>query len=246
MSQSPIITSKVTEIAPRDRLIVALDVPTVDDARALVATLGDEVTFYKVGLELVMRGGLDFARGLTATGKRVFLDMKLLDISNTVERAVGNAAETGANFLTVHGTDTRTLKAAVAGCAGTSLKILAVTVLTNLDTADLAEQGISATPAELVERRARLAQAAGCHGVIASGREAAAVRAATGPGFLIVTPGIRMPEGDVGDQQRVATPASAISDGADYLVVGRPITQARDPVAAARTFVDEIGRAQSS
>jgi orotidine-5'-phosphate decarboxylase len=240
MSPAEKVANAASEPKPRDRLIVALDVPTVDDARALVTTLGDAVSFYKVGLELVMRGGLDFARGLTATGKRVFLDMKLLDIGNTVERAVANAAETGADFLTVHCTDTKTLKAAVAGCAGTNLKILAVTVLTNLDADDLAEQGIMATPEQLVERRARLAAAAGCHGVIASGREAAAVRAAAPPDFLIVTPGIRMPDGDAGDQQRVTTPASAIGDGADYLVVGRPITQASDPAASARAFVDEI------
>lgn len=228
---------------PRDRLIVALDVPTVDDARELVSNLGDAVTFYKIGLELVMRGGLDFARGLTATGKRVFLDMKLLDIGNTVERAVENAVETGATFLTIHGTDTKTAKAAVAGRAGSKLKILAVTVLTSLDADDLTEQGITMSPANLVTHRARLARAAGCDGVIASGREASAVRAATDPGFLIVTPGIRLPEGDVGDQARVTTPASAIADGADYLVVGRPITQAANPAEMARVFVDQIAAA---
>lgn len=236
----------MTDANARDRLIVALDVPTVDDARALVARLGDSVSFYKIGLELVMRGGLDFARGLTASGKRVFLDMKLLDISNTVERAVGNAAETGADFLTIHGTDTKTMRAAVAGRGDAAMKILAVTVLTSLDAADLAEQGIAQSPAELVTHRAKLAHAAGCDGVIASGREAAAVRAATGRDFLIVTPGIRMPDGEVGDQARVATPASAIAAGATHLVVGRPITQARDPAEAARRFAAEITAAASA
>jgi len=231
------------ELSPRERLIVALDVPTLDDARRLVDTLGDNVSFYKIGLELVMRGGLDFARGLAGAGKNIFLDMKLLDIENTVERAVANAAETGAKFLTIHGTDTKTMAAAAAGCSGSDLKVLTVTVLTNLDSNDLAEQGISSTPEDLVISRARMAHAAGLHGVIASGREAAAVRHATASGFLIVTPGIRMAGGVAGDQTRVATPAAAIADGANYLVVGRPISQAADPAAAAQAFVAEIASA---
>lgn len=230
--------------ATSERLIVALDTPTIDEARSLVQRLGDSVSFYKVGLELVMQGGLTFAEELVANGHRVFLDMKLLDISNTVERAVANAAATGATFLTIHGTDRKTIAAAVAGAAGSPLRILAVTVLTNLSSDDIAEQGITGfTPAELVVHRARLAREAGCHGVIASGQEAAAVRAATAPEFLIVTPGIRLPTDAVGDQARVATPETAIRDGADYLVVGRPITQAADVRAAAHTFAAHINRA---
>ena len=230
--------------ATSERLIVALDTPTIAEARDLVERLGDSVSFYKIGLELVMQGGLAFAEELVADGHRVFLDMKLLDISNTVERAVANAAATGATFLTIHGTDRKTMHAAAAGAAGSPLKILAVTVLTNLSSDDIVEQGVSGfTPAELVVHRARLAREAGCHGVIASGQEAAAVRSATAPDFLIVTPGIRLPTDDVGDQARVATPSTAIRDGADYLVVGRPITQAADVRAAAAAFAGQINQA---
>ena len=227
----------------RDRLIVALDFAEVGTARAFVEQVGDSVTFYKVGLELVLNGGLDLVRALKGEGKRVFLDMKLLDIPNTVEKAVANAARTGADFLTIHAIDTKTIAAAAKGAAGSDLKVLGVTVLTSLDQGDLAEQGIAATPGDLVVTRARLAKAAGCHGVIASGQEAAAVRAATGEGFLIVTPGIRLPSDAVGDQARVATPGTAIADGATHLVVGRPITQAADPRAAAEAFIQAIATA---
>ena len=175
----------------KDKLIVALDLPSTDAARELVDTLGDSVSFYKVGLELLFSGGLDLARDLKRQNKRVFLDMKLLDIGNTVERAVATAATLGLDFLTIHGHDSKTLKAAVKGRGASSLKLLAVTVLTSLDAADLAEQGTSLSPSELVLKRARLAHANGFDGVIASGQEAAKVRAATGPGFLIITPGIR-------------------------------------------------------
>jgi orotidine-5'-phosphate decarboxylase len=231
-------------IAARDRLIVALDFPEVEAAEALVERLGAAVTFYKIGLELVMAGGLDLGRRLGAAGKQVFLDMKLLDIENTVEQATRAAAATGATFLTVHALDSKTLRAAVAGKAGTGLRILGVTVLTNLDTGDLCEQGIaSETPAELVVRRAQLARAMGCDGIVASGLEAALVRQAVGPGFAIVTPGIRAPGDASSDQSRVATPQSAIAAGADYLVVGRPITQAADPCRAAEAFVRSIEEA---
>jgi orotidine-5'-phosphate decarboxylase len=227
----------------RDRLIVALDVASVGDARALIGRLGAAATFYKIGLELVMAGGLDLARELAGQGKQVFLDMKLLDIGNTVERATRSAAATGATFLTVHGHDSKTLRAAVAGKGGTKLRILAVTVLTNLDDADLAEQGYAATPAELVARRALLAHAAGCDGVVASGLEAAQVREVVGPGIAIVTPGVRLASDAAGDQARVATPQTAIAAGADYIVVGRPIVQAPDPAAAAESFVQAIEEA---
>jgi orotidine-5'-phosphate decarboxylase len=230
-------------LTARDRLIVALDLPSAADARALVARLGPSVTFYKVGLELVMGGGLELARELAGQGRQVFLDMKLLDIGNTVERATRSAAATGATFLTVHGHDSKTLQAAVSGKSGTKLRILAVTVLTNLDEADLAEQGLAATPAELVVRRAQLAHDAGCDGVVASGLEAARVREVVGPGVAIVTPGVRLASDAAGDQARVATPQTAIAAGADYVVVGRPIVQAPDPVAAAETFVQAIEEA---
>ena len=233
----------MTSIPARDRLIVALDVPTIGDAQALVARLGGAATFYKIGLELAMAGGLDLARELGREGKQVFLDMKLLDIENTVERATRAAAATGATFLTVHAQDTKTLRATVAGKAGTTLKILGVTVLTNLDQRDLEEQGVPENPEELVLRRARLAREAGCDGVVASGLEAQRVRAALGPGLAIVTPGIRLPGGAAGDQARVATPQQAIAAGTDYIVVGRPITAAADPREAAEAFVQAIEEA---
>jgi len=227
----------------RSKLIVALDVPSIPEARSLVRTLSDSVTFYKVGLELVMQGGLDFARELKSEGKQVFLDMKFLDIGNTVERAVANAAGIGIDLITIHGHDTKTLRAARSGGAGSDLRILAVTVLTSLDATDLAEQGISSSPAELVLKRAGLAAAAGIHGVVSSGLEAAAVRAIVPQDFLIITPGIRLPGSDAGDQTRIATPESAIRAGADYLVVGRPITAADAPRTMADVFVDHIASA---
>lgn len=234
----------MTAIAARDRLIVALDFPEVEAARALVESLGPAVTFYKIGLELVTaKGGLDLARELRDAGKQVFLDMKLLDIENTVERATRNAAASGATFLTVHAHDGKTLRAAMAGRAGTSLRLLAVTVLTNLDSSDLVEQGIAEAPAELVARRTRLAREAGCDGVVASGLEAAQVRAIVGPGVAIVTPGIRLPGEAQGDQARVATPQTAIAAGADYLVVGRPISGAPEARRVGESFVQAIEEA---
>jgi|SRR6185312_2362960 orotidine-5'-phosphate decarboxylase len=229
--------------ATRDKLIVALDLPSYDDARALVDSLGETVNFYKIGLELLLVGGLELARELKFDGKRVFLDLKFLDIGNTVERAVAAVAGLGVDFLTVHGHDTKTLKAAVRGRAGSNLKLLAVTVLTNLDQSDLDEQGISLTPEQLVLHRAKLANDAGFDGVIASGQEAGAIRAISGPEFLIVTPGIRLAGADSGDQSRVTTPEGALRAGADHLVVGRPINAAMDPRAAAETFLSRIGGA---
>jgi orotidine-5'-phosphate decarboxylase len=228
----------------RDRLFVALDVSDVGRARDLVARLGDSVSCYKVGLELLFGGGLEFAHGLKAAGLSVFLDMKLLDIPNTVEKAAASIAGLGLDYLTVHGTDRKTLGAAVKGRGTSRLKLLAVTVLTSLDAGDLAEQRVTAMgPEDLVVHRARLAEAAGFDGVIASGQEAARVRAAVGPGFLIVTPGIRLTEGPDGDQARVMSPAKAIAAGATHLVVGRPITGAADPAAVARAVVEAIARA---
>ena len=232
-------------LTARDRLIVALDMPTLEAARALVNSLDDTVSFYKVGLELLFTGGLEFAQELRHMKKRVFLDMKLLDIGNTVERAVANAAELGLSFLTVHGTDAKTLRAAVCGRGDKPLKLLAVTVLTNLTAEDLVQQGSSMAPADLVLHRAQLAHKAGFDGVIASGQEAARIRAATNPRFLIVTPGIRLPGGGADDQVRITTPESAITSGADHLVVGRPITEASEPKAMAETFIRHIREAHA-
>lgn len=231
-------------VAARARLFVALDVPDVAAAERLVAVIGDDVACYKIGLELVFGGGLDLASRLKDQGRQIFLDMKLLDIPNTVEKATTNIARRGLDYLTVHGIDRKTLDAAVVGRGSSKLKLLAVTVLTSLDAADLKQQGIDAlSPADLVVHRARLAKAAGFDGVIASGHEASAVRAAIGPDFLIVTPGIRLAGGPDKDQARVMTPEAAMRSGATHLVVGRPINAAADPAAAARTFTSHIAQA---
>ena len=228
-------------LSAKSRLFVALDVPGVTTAERLISRLGDDVQSYKIGLELLFGGGIALAQRLKADGKTIFLDMKLLDIPNTVEKAVANIAGLGLDYLTVHGTDRKTLDAAVIGRGSSRLKLLAVTVLTSLDALDLVEQGIGGTtPAKLVVRRALMAKAAGFDGVIASGLEAAQVRAAVGPDFLIVTPGIRLKAGPDKDQARVMTPADAIAAGASHLVVGRPITGAADPAAVASAIVGEI------
>ncbi len=236
----------MTHISDKDRLIVALDMPTVEEAQLLVAKLDNAVTFYKVGLELILSGGLELARALKSEGKRVFLDMKLLDIGHTVERAVANATELGIDFLTVHGHDLKTLRAAVAGRGNSHLKLLAVTVLTNLTNDDLKQQGSTLSPPDLVIRRAQLAHESGFDGVIASGQEAGRVRETVGPGFLIVTPGIRLSGSASDDQERITTPGHAIAAGADYIVVGRPITEADDPRDAAETFVQHIREANAT
>jgi orotidine-5'-phosphate decarboxylase len=234
----------MSHITARDRLIVALDMPTIEEAQRLVAVLGDSVTFYKLGLELLFAGGLELARALKAQRKHVFLDMKLLDIGNTVERAVANATDFGVDFLTVHGHDLKTMRAAVTGRGGSKMKLLAVTVLTNLTADDLKQQGATLTPAELVLRRALLARESGFDGVIASGQEAGRIRQAVGPGFLIVTPGIRLTGSATDDQERITTPGHAIASGADYIVVGRPITQADNPKTIAESFINHIREAQ--
>ena len=230
---------------PRDRLILALDVPSVAEAKALIAKLGDSVGVYKIGLELLFSGGFELAHELARAGRSVFVDAKLLDIEATVERATAAIAQTGASFLTVHALDCKTLDAAVRGRADSKLKLLGVTVLTNLDRDDLKEQGIDRDPQQLVIYRAMLAQEAGFNGIVASGQEAAALRQALGPDVLIVTPGIR-PEGSKADDQtRTVTAGEAIDAGADYLVVGRPITRAAEPRVAAEAIVGEIASALS-
>ena len=230
---------------PRDRLIVALDVPSVEDARALVETLGDSVGVYKIGLELLFSGGFALAQELAGHGHSVFVDAKLLDIEATVERTTAAIARTGVAFLTVHALDKKTLQAAVRGRGDSPLKLLGVTVLTNLAGADLVQQSIDHPLQEVVLHRAKLAKEAGFDGVIASGHEAASIRKASGPDFLIVTPGVRPQGAPAEDQARAVTPLKAIEAGADYLVVGRPITRAPDPRAAAEAIVAEIAAALS-
>ncbi|HEY7243061.1 MAG TPA: orotidine-5'-phosphate decarboxylase [Xanthobacteraceae bacterium] len=226
----------------RDRLIVALDVPTVTEAEALVADLGESVSFYKIGYQLAFAGGIDFARVLASAGKRIFLDLKLHDIGNTVARGVESVARLGASFLTVHAYP-QTMHAAVDARAGSSLRLLAVTVLTSYGDADLAASGYDFTVAELAAERAAQARDIGMDGLVCSGEEAPSLRAIVGAGMLLVTPGIRSAGSEPGDQKRVMTPAAAITAGADHLVVGRPILMARDPKAAAQAIVAEIAAA---
>ena len=226
----------------RDRLIVALDLPTVRDAEAMVERLGDSVSFYKVGYQLAFASGLSFTDTLARAGKRVFLDMKLHDIENSVAKGVENVARLGVNFLTVHAYP-QTMKAAVAARRGSGLKILAVTVLTSYDDIDLAESGYSMSVDALVARRAQQAHDLGVDGLVCSPEEASPLRLAVGHDMIFVTPGIRPQGAARGDQKRVTTPAQAIAAGADYLVVGRPITEASDPKAAADSVVAEIAAA---
>ena len=229
-------------IAARDRLIVALDLPSTEAARGLISTLGDAVSFYKIGYQLGFAGGLEFARELIGQGKQVFVDLKLHDIGNTVEKGVESIAKIGATFLTVHAYP-QTMKAAVTGKGGSKLKILAVTVLTSYDDKDLREAGYGSPVGELVKRRAEQARDIGLDGLVCSPEEAAALRGIAGDKMLLVTPGIRPAGAAAGDQKRIMTPARAIGAGADYLVVGRPVTEAADPKAAARSIVEEIAQA---
>ncbi|MDO9245487.1 MAG: orotidine-5'-phosphate decarboxylase [Phenylobacterium sp.] len=222
------------------RLIIPLDLPTVAEARAIVSALSDTVSFYKVGLELFATGGgMDLARDLKAAGKQVFLDWKLHDIGTTVQRSTAVLADSGCDFLTVHG-EPQVMEAAVRGKGRSSLKVLAVTVLTSLSDADLIEMGFSETARSLVERRIHQAVAAGCDGVVASPHEAALARAIGGKDFLVVTPGVRPDWSTKNDQARAATPADALKAGASHLVVGRPITAANDPREAAMRVAAEM------
>ncbi len=230
-------------LEPRDRLILALDVATVDAAQAMVERLGDSVGIYKIGYQLAFAGGLPFAEALTRAGKRVFLDLKLHDIGNTVAKGVESVAKMGASFLTVHAYP-QTMKAAVEAKTGSNLKILAVTVLTSYDDADLAAAGYELGVGELAAARAGQARDIGVDGIVCSGEEAAMLRPIVGAGMVLVTPGIRPAGSASGDQKRIMTPAAAITAGADYLVVGRPILEAADPKAAADAIVAEIARAR--
>ena len=233
-----------SDIALRDRLIVALDLSSIAEAEAMIARLGDSVTFYKIGYQLAFAGGLTLAPKLAADGKKVFIDLKLHDIGNTVTRGVESIAKTGATFLTVHAYP-QTMKAAIEGRAGSNLKILAVTVLTSYDEADLVAAGYRFGVAELAETRARQAQALGIDGLVCSAEEAGALRNIVGDQLALVTPGIRPAGASTGDQKRVMTPARAIAAGSDYLVVGRPVIGASDPKAAAEAIHAEIAQARA-
>ena len=224
---------------PPDPLIVALDVNSARDADALVAVLGDSADFYKVGLELFTAAGMDYVRSLVDRGKRVFLDLKYYDIGETVKRAVSVAAKSGATFLTVHAVG-QVMRAAMDGRGDSNLKLLAVTVLTSLDDADIYEMGHNFTVSELVARRVAQAREIGMDGLVASPLEARAVRNLAGPDAILVTPGVRSRGAAQGDQKRVATPADAIRGGADYLVIGRQVSRAADPVAAMAAIREEI------
>lgn len=236
------MTQSSIPVAPRERLIVALDLPSVAEAEKLVADVGDAVIFYKIGYQLGYAGGLGFAEELARSGKKVFLDLKLHDIGNTVGKGVESIVRLGATFLTVHAYP-QTVKAALEASRGSPLQILAVTILTSYDDRDVAEAGYVGTVSEQVKRKAAQAAALGVHGIVCSAAEAATLRPVVGPDCVLVTPGIRPAGAESGDQKRIMTPAAAIKAGADYLVVGRPITAARDAKAAAMAIAAEIARA---
>ncbi|HET7166498.1 MAG TPA: orotidine-5'-phosphate decarboxylase [Pseudolabrys sp.] len=226
----------------RERLIVALDVPAVKAAEAMAARLGDSVWFYKIGYQLAFAGGLSLAAELIAAGKQVFLDLKLHDIGNTVTKGVESIAQLGATFVTVHAYP-QTMKAAVEGKRGSTLRILAVTVLTSYDDADLAAAGYEMNVNELAAARAAQARDIGIDGLVCSAEEAATLRSIAGARMVLVTPGIRPAGSAAGDQKRIMTPARAIEAGADFLVVGRPVLEAGDPKVAADAIVAEIEKA---
>jgi orotidine-5'-phosphate decarboxylase len=230
------------EIAAKDRLIVPLDLPSPEAAEAMVARLGDSVTFYKIGYQLAYAGGLPLIGKLADQGKKVFADLKMHDISNTVMRGVESVAKSGATFLTVHAYP-QTMKAAVEGRGKSGLKILAVTVLTSYNDDDLHAAGYRLGVSELVEARAQQAQVLGIDGLVCSPEEAGALRRIVGHQMNLVTPGIRPAGAAAGDQKRIMTPGRAIAAGADYLVVGRPIVEAADPKATAEAIQAEIARA---
>ena len=223
-------------------IILALDLDSAAEARALVARLGDRIAFYKVGMELYAAAGMPFVRELLDAGKHVFLDMKFYDIPETVKRAAAQVAQAGVRFLTVHGSGP-VMRAAVEGRAGSPLKLLGVTVLTSFDQADLLDLGYPCDVPSLVALRARKAMESGMDGLVASPLDAAAVRAIVGPHAILVTPGVRSSGGAKADQKRVATPAEAIANGADYIVMGRQITRAADPAGEAARVLEEIAAA---
>ncbi len=226
----------------KDPLIVALDFDSPVAATELIEALGDEISFYKVGMELYASAGINFVYELAGSGKSVFLDMKFYDIPETVKRAVATVAQTGVEFLTVHGSNA-VMKAAVEGRGDSALKLLAVTVLTSFDESDLKDLGYPVPVSDLVTLRVHNAMACGIDGVVASPLEARKIRSQMGPEALIVTPGVRSRGAAVGDQKRVATPAEAMRDGASYLVIGRQVTRAKDPVQAVSEIRAELAAA---
>ncbi|WP_353062361.1 orotidine-5'-phosphate decarboxylase [Tunturibacter psychrotolerans] len=232
---------------PKSRLAVALDYPDAHQTMKLVDSLGQTCQWFKVGMELYYAAGNDIVRQLRDRGFDVFLDLKLHDIPNTVAGAVRSVTQTGAALLTIHANGGAAMMTAAAEAAKApgSPRLLAVTVLTSMDAAQLEGTGITASPADQVLRLAKLARQSGIDGFVCSAEEVASVRAATGPDTLLVIPGIRPAGAAIGDQKRVATPAQAIAHGASLLVVGRPITQAADPAAAAEAILDEIAKAHS-
>ena len=227
---------------PADRVILALDVPTVDEARRMVDATESVIGFYKIGMQLQFAGGLEFARELAAAGKKVFLDVKLLDIDNTVEKGVENIAKMGVTCATIHAYP-KAMRAAVRGRGQSGLGLLGVTVLTSMDDGDLREAGYRDGAGDMVIARARDAEAAGMTGIVCSPLEVAALRSVLAPETLLVTPGIRPSGSDAGDQRRIMTPGDAVRAGSDYLVIGRPIVAAPDPVAAATAIIEEIAAA---
>jgi orotidine-5'-phosphate decarboxylase len=226
----------------REKLIVGLDVPTVAEAETAVRDLDGVISFYKIGYQLAFAGGLDFARELASDGKKIFLDMKLLDIDNTVAKGVENIAKMGMSMLTLHAYP-KAMRAAVEAARGSDLTLLAVTVLTSMDEQDLIDAGYEYDPHTLVLRRAEQALAAGMGGIVCSADEAAAVRKVVGKDLAVVTPGIRPAGAEHGDQKRVMTPAAAIRAGASHLVVARPIIKAPDRRAAAEAILAEMAAA---
>ena len=222
-----------------ERLIVGLDVPSVAEAGAVVRALDGIATWYKIGYQLAFAGGLDFAHDLVAEGKSVFLDMKLLDIDNTVAKGVENIVKMGMSMLTLHAYP-KAMAAAVSAARGSDLCLLGVTVLTSMDAKDVIDAGYEYDPHTLVLRRAEQARIAGMGGVVCSAEEASAVRKILGPDMAIVTPGIRPAGADLGDQKRVMTPADALKAGSSHLVVARPIVKADDPLAATRAILSEM------
>jgi orotidine-5'-phosphate decarboxylase len=225
----------------RNPIIVALDFESAAEAGALVQRLGDRVNFYKIGMELYAAAGMSFAKELRAQGKDVFLDMKFYDIPETVRRAVCQVARAGLQFLTVHGSDA-VMRAAVDGRGTAALKLLAVTVLTSFDEQDIADLGYPCAVSALVDLRVRKAQSVGIDGIVASPLDASRIRRLAGPDAILVTPGVRSAGAGKADQKRVATPAEAVRDGADYVVMGRQITRAADPAGEVDRVLEEIAR----
>jgi orotidine-5'-phosphate decarboxylase len=245
-SHSPIGVGLPASSGMRERLIVALDVSSATEAQKLVARIGEAAGIYKIGLQLFTAEGPSIVRNLVSSGRRVFLDLKLHDIPTTVALAVKSAAELRVDMLTIHASGGAAMLRAAAEEAAGRMNLLAVTVLTSLNDDDMQEIGVSGRVSDQVLRMAALAQSAGCQGIVTSPRESLMVRKALGEGFAIVTPGIRPAGAETNDQQRTATPAQAISNGASHIVVGRPITHAQDPAKAAEAIIAEMEQTRIS